>query len=162
VKLTFIKQLLAYQAGSSLDSCIQELRSHKKEFEAKLQILLQKEGVYVSPKALVAYLPPVAIMNQLFFEATNKLSRIKERDFTEEEIIREVSSPPIVNPLTLLSERRKHLRAKAQCDSTKKFQRMIGFIQWLRSQAFKPDSDLSRLFAKQQDALPSYARERVS
>lgn len=104
-----------------------------------------------------------ALINQLYQEAKNRIQGLKEGAYSSTEITRMAENLLLVDPVTLLHERKKHLKAQAQVDLTKKILDLMRTEEHIRRRLLVcDDEEMSDLFRKWQAALPSWKREKVS
>lgn len=152
--------------AKQLEEGIKEMRKKNSEFEKLALNIMKKSLTDPSPAFLETFtrvLPPIWIGKSNLLEAKNLIAQLKESDLTQSEII-ELSRRPIAsNPLDLLNQKKKDVIVQAQSDLPKMVRRYcinLRDLHWGVANA--PEDNLSDLFFKEQDFLPSYAKSKVS
>jgi len=155
---------IAVLEAATLEDSLKSLRKKVSAFSDKTREILLSCGISETdlPRYNIA-LPPFAVGNALLKEAKDKIQGLKERSYTDKEILDMAGNAMISDPLSLLHERKKNIKARAQIDLTRKLLKYLRLVESLRTQVLTAHSDrLPELFASQQEFLPSYARDKVS
>jgi len=150
--------------AQSLEESLKALRSTLSEYTKQVETVMAKSGFLNNP--LLTYqvaIAPLAIITRLFREAKNRLQGLKEGSYSTTEIVEMAGNTLNVNPLSLLHERKKHLKARSQTDLTKKVIHLSRTEDYIRRRLTAcSDEEVSTLFIKQQSVFPSWKKDRVS
>lgn len=162
---SFLRQSIATLWAASLEEDLKALRDTQKKLQEIMKDLPGPGGTSLSshPERWRNSIAPIAVVTPLYKEAKDKIQGLKERDYTDEEVIRMARAPLILDPTSLLHERRKDIKARSQVNLTKKIKLFMLEQDDIRRRLTMADpKEFPYLFNLQQSRLPSWARDKVS
>lgn len=147
-----------------LEESLVALRKTRAEYLKTITPLMAQTGIANDPLlTFQVAVAPLALITQSYKDATNRIQGLKESAYTMTEIIELAEATLMLDPTSLLHERKKFLRARSQVDLSKKIILLTRQSDFIRNRVLScSDDEVSDLFILQQNTLPSWKKERVS
>jgi hypothetical protein len=116
-----IEELLVTIQAQVLEESLKSLRATLSDYQKLAEQMMQQTGIINDPlRTYQVAIAPLAIITKTFKEAKDQLQGLKEASYSMTEIMELAERPLLYNPLSLIHERKKHIKARAQVDLAQK------------------------------------------